>query len=309
MVSGPADNRNLQQGRRFSRESGRSTESVFWRGHPSACHIQFHPNKKFNKLSNCVSPPSGALILPAASNLNSRNKTRQKPNTAHGCCVLNRQLLAVSCWLDQKEEKAEHQQKMTPKQDLEAEKLAEIAVRDPLSETTRRERKTLLGISIVVIGIIETGTLPTKIESLGIEFTQTDQKYLFNVFAAVVIYYLIAFVLFAISDFIVWRIAFGSIVRAQWGRMTMNPDKDKLLTKDEQRIIQLEKQITEMKAEQMRGSFDKQLGLDIDFMNWGMPNYLIRLSTPVSLFRSIFEFLLPILVGIYALILLFVHKP
>jgi len=185
---------------------------------------------------------------------------------------------------------------------MQVEKLAEVAVRDPLSETTRKERRALLGVGIIIICILKTGMLPTKIEALGIEFSQTDQKYLFHILAAIVIYYLAAFLIYAFSDFITWRISYCSILQAEWSKPMPTLDEDKTLTSDEQRIKQLERQLEKFKSEARRNEMTSRLGLDME--HWYMPNTLIRLSSPVSLLRGIFEFVLPLVVGGYALFLI-----
>jgi hypothetical protein len=185
---------------------------------------------------------------------------------------------------------------------VKVDSLAEVAVRDPLSETTRKERRGLLGVGIVIICIIKTGMLPTKIEALGIEFSQTDQKYLFHILAAVVIYYLAAFLIYAVSDFILWKIAAGSILDAEWTRPLGIADENKILTADEQRIKQLERQLAKLELEVRRKELTDRMGLNFEHMM--MPNALIGLSGTVSLLRGIFEFLLPLVVGGYALFLI-----
>ena len=68
---------------------------------------------------------------------------------------------------------------------------SEIRVRDPLSDTTRKERRSLLGASALGIVIVKSGLVPSKITALGIEFTRTDQRALLAALAAVVVYLLV----------------------------------------------------------------------------------------------------------------------
>ena len=135
----------------------------------------------------------------------------------------------------------------------------DLLLRDQLSKETRTERRTLLGVSAIGIVIVKTGLVPAKISALGIEFNQTDQRSLLLAVAAVTIYFLIAFLIYAASDFLLWRTTFSAIQPA---------DKPGEL----QQVF--------------RGSI------------------LLRMYTPLSFLRAFFEFGLPILISLYAIILL-----
>ncbi len=75
-----------------------------------------------------------------------------------------------------------------------------VLVDDPLNQVTRTERRNLLGVSALGIVIVKTGLLPTQISALGIQFSQTDRVALLHSIAIVDIYFLIAFLLYAVSD-------------------------------------------------------------------------------------------------------------
>lgn len=86
--------------------------------------------------------------------------------------------------------------------------MAERDVYDPLSEVTRKERRLLLGMSTIGIAIVRTGLLPTKISALGIEFGAADQRSLLNILAVITAYFLVAFVVYAASDWVAWTEVF-----------------------------------------------------------------------------------------------------
>jgi hypothetical protein len=73
---------------------------------------------------------------------------------------------------------------------------------DPLREVTRKERRSLLGISVIAILVGWTGLVPEKIENLGITFAATERKALLWVSIWVVIYYFTAFLIYAWSDYL-----------------------------------------------------------------------------------------------------------
>jgi hypothetical protein len=195
------------------------------------------------------------------------------------------------------------------------EKLAQLDVKDPLSETTRKERKSLLGMGIVVIAIVKIGMIPTKIEALGIEFSTTEQRDLFHILLAVVIYYLSAFIIYALADFIAWRSALSEVFSEGWGAATSisypsakkEPDA---MTEAEQRAAFLEGELKKMKDKAERQELMERLGMsDKQVEKMLKPVSLIRYSTLLSIVRGIFEFIVPLIVGGYALYLLLTHAP
>jgi hypothetical protein len=76
----------------------------------------------------------------------------------------------------------------------------EALLRDPLTDVARKERRSLLGISAIAIFIGHTSLIPQKIDSLGITFTVSTQATILYVFTGVVVYYLLAFVVYAAGD-------------------------------------------------------------------------------------------------------------
>jgi hypothetical protein len=80
-------------------------------------------------------------------------------------------------------------------------------LRDALSSVTRRERQFLLGISLLGIVLIKAGLVPSKISGLGIEFQSSNQQALLGILAIVIVYFLVAFLIYAASDYLAWRLA------------------------------------------------------------------------------------------------------
>jgi hypothetical protein len=155
---------------------------------------------------------------------------------------------------------------------------AEIAIRDPLSEVTRNERRFLLGVSIIAIALVRTGLVPSKISALGIEFSHTDQKSLFSVLALVTSYFVAAFVLYASSDFIAWRLAYKASLK-DW--------VEQMKKRDEER--------SKLEAKGRSGQHAAEAYYERYVRKW---RRLPLISRPASFFRAIFEFILPIMVGI-----------
>jgi hypothetical protein len=83
--------------------------------------------------------------------------------------------------------------------------------RDPLSETTRKERKGLLGVSVLAVIIGRLGIIPEKISALGVNFSIADKGDFLHILAAIVFYFLVAFILYAWSDILKFRLLLHNI--------------------------------------------------------------------------------------------------
>lgn len=75
-------------------------------------------------------------------------------------------------------------------------------IRDPLSEPARDARKLLLGLSAVAVVCVVTGLVPTQIETLGISFTETDQRLILGGIGAVIFYAMISFGVYSRADYL-----------------------------------------------------------------------------------------------------------
>jgi len=98
-------------------------------------------------------------------------------------------------------------------------KPSEIRLRDPLSEVTRKERRAVLGASAIGVVIVKSGLIPSRVSALGIEFNQTDQRALLVALGAVVTYFLIAFVVYGVSD--LGDLAIRSVGSTKRGKATL----------------------------------------------------------------------------------------
>ena len=144
---------------------------------------------------------------------------------------------------------------------------SEVRVRDPLSEVTRRERTTLLGVSAIGIIIAKSGLVPSKISALGIDFDRADQTAILRMLSGVAVYFLVAFVIYASSDLIAWRGAFHDALQESFQRREAQRE---------------EPQVTRRDPFEVRRRF------------WATA------TRPMSVIRAVFEFLFPVVLGAYA---------
>lgn len=91
---------------------------------------------------------------------------------------------------------------------------SQFFLKDPLSEVTRKGRRTLLGVSLIGIVMAKAGLMPTKISSLGIEFSQPDKSNLLLIISFIVTYFLLQFLIYSVSDFEIW----GDNIHSALGR-------------------------------------------------------------------------------------------
>lgn len=157
----------------------------------------------------------------------------------------------------------------------------DILLGDPLADVTRKERRTLLGMSVLGVVLVKTGLVPTKISAVGVEFDKTNQQALLGILAIVTLYFLVAFIIYAAADFLAWRRA---LVAYRVDRMREHARARREMLPD------VVKQEEAFMWEQSKGSV------------------LFGLVGPVSMLRALFEFLLPIGAGLYSVYMLWLSR-
>jgi hypothetical protein len=138
-----------------------------------------------------------------------------------------------------------------------------------------------LGVCAFGYAMAETGLLPARISAFGIEFSGTDQVSLLQLLAGVVFYFLCAFVVYATSDLTLWRINVYLSLK---------------------RFIH-----DELKERRNKKALPKAVREKMHEFKWY--HFWLRASIPVSVVRAIFEFIVPIIIGVYVIIVLVSAKP
>jgi len=164
------------------------------------------------------------------------------------------------------------------------ENIEQTRLRDALSDVTRKERHFLLGMSLLGIALIKTGLVPSKISGLGIEFQGTDQRALLVIVAFIILYFLVAFIIYATSDYLAWRIAINNLA--------------------------IEKAVSAYNDD-LHGSYPQPGSIDEELNKFSSElhkkyHIYFKLVTPASIVRALFDFGLPIALGLYALFLLII---
>jgi hypothetical protein len=141
-----------------------------------------------------------------------------------------------------------------------------------LRDWTQKERRNLLASSAFGLVVVKVGLVPTKIAALGLEFSSVDRRTLLWCIWAIVLYFLTAFLIYATDDFIDAK--FAGIARMQKAQLDglENPQAALLYTRTQKQLEQLP---------------------------------AVRIWNGISRFnglvRNPFDFVLPAVVGLYAL--------
>lgn len=172
-------------------------------------------------------------------------------------------------------------------------KSAAILVSDCLSEVTRKERRNLLGISMLSIAMTHAQLIPKRISALGVDFDQANQQRLLIIIAAIVGYYLFAFFIYGLADFSVWRLRFTEVATKDTGdhkQSLIETSKADLYQQEPDEEEQIHLSIGESKSISSRLSKLSQSG-----------NQWVALAPFISTLRVLFDFALPIVVALYAI--------
>ena len=160
---------------------------------------------------------------------------------------------------------------------------------DPLSEVTRRERKFLLATSSAGLAVVLLRAVPKGIPSIGLdELTGATQRGILWAIAIVVFYALVAFIVYAWSDFVIWRKAVARF-DIDTTRAIRDAEADPAPTVDEPGAIW----VTPSRR-------DPAL---VNALNAGLGRHSkwTRHASRISCLRAAWEFVMPIVVGAAAL--------
>lgn len=167
---------------------------------------------------------------------------------------------------------------MTPP--VQFDRPALVRVRDPLSEVTRRERRALLGTSLLALAVVKASLLPSEITALGVKLAASDQKSLLILLGFVILYFLGAFLVYGGSDLVAWRVAQRETLRETIRRLRFGDEGER----EQGVMFEIEREFNQRQGAMYVTSF---------------------LVGPVSTFRATFDFAFPLAFGVFAAIITF----
>lgn len=143
---------------------------------------------------------------------------------------------------------------------------------------------------MVGVAVAQAGLLPTEISSLGIKFGPSSQSVLLLLLGLVCLYYLIAFLVYAASDYVAWKMALRDAIYDVWSR-----PREKVEEPETE-----EEALREIRRQESLEEFIQTRNATILFAELAL--------VPVSRVRAVFEFVLPAIVGAYATIILLMRS-
>ncbi|MGE3571171.1 MAG: hypothetical protein AB7G71_08800 [Burkholderiales bacterium] len=141
---------------------------------------------------------------------------------------------------------------------------------DPLSPIARAERRNLLLAATVAILIAHVNLVPTRFTALGLEFAPPAQTAFVVITTLVVGYFIVAFATYALADLFVWRKRYYDYLAA-------------------------------VEKESQDWTLEDQIAHDEIHANLPTIDWYYEWSPRVANLRMLFEFVLPLLVGAYAI--------
>lgn len=97
---------------------------------------------------------------------------------------------------------------------------------DPLSNISRSERRNLLISSVIGFLVSKAGIVPKKISALDIELSLPAQGTFVYLVGATIIYFLLAFIVYGLSDFFIWRKRYQDYLEAVEAHMSSWSEED-----------------------------------------------------------------------------------
>lgn len=153
--------------------------------------------------------------------------------------------------------------------------LERLRTSEILGKVTRAERRVLLGVAMLAVAVAHTGLIPSRISALGIEFARADQRAILVILSVVVTYFTVTFMIYAATDFLAWRGA--------------HDDALLMHLREEHAFVPIHDAADDKPFERIQKRIVRRR------WRWG------SLARKNQYVRAVWEFVLPIAVGFYAI--------
>ena len=171
-----------------------------------------------------------------------------------------------------------------------------LIIYDPLTETTRKERTSLLGVAMLGIALVSVPLVPEKLSAFGVDFSKVNQAVFVRLYSLVVAYYLAAFCIYAFTDYIAWR-------RREVIQLHEYTKQQKVREASKEKSVEdILKDPTMIQVRTREGDFAAANPAYHGFAGYWLGYRVARV-------RAVFEFTLPIAVACYALWALHSYVP
>lgn len=167
---------------------------------------------------------------------------------------------------------------------------------DPLSEVTRKERRALLGVSLLGLALVKVPLVPTKLSALGIEFADVNQRMFVHLYSLVVVYFVLAFLIYGLTDLVAW--ARGEKIRHTAYKRVIDANAPPPHPERPGAYVSAGKVVREELPQPFAGD---------NPVYKGIASY--RAAMVASRSRAVFEFALPIAFASYVLVQTYLYAP
>ena len=181
---------------------------------------------------------------------------------------------------------------------MDAPSSAEVLLQDALTATTRRIRTALLVFSVLGFIMKKTGLVPSKIAGLGIEFTADHRTSLTLIVLLATLYFLVAFVVYALADFSKWQLT----LRASYLRTRAIENRAALVEGLDAGAQKTTSGSQDVPLRQVIAQARVDKALQDAMKNYMRPYW--QLATPLGWVRAFLDFFFPPLFGVYTVYLL-----
>jgi hypothetical protein len=101
----------------------------------------------------------------------------------------------------------------------------QILLEDPLREVSRKERRTLLALSAFAIFVQKTRFVPSEVNFSGVKFPHVGKTTVYSALLVLIVYFLLTFAVYALTDFLSWKHRFRDSVDAVYIEKKGDPSK------------------------------------------------------------------------------------
>lgn len=177
-------------------------------------------------------------------------------------------------------------------------------LQDVLRDVTRKERRTLLGLATVAIIIAKENVKLSSINVLGLNLGNTDNDRLLFLMGLVVVYFFVAFIIYAALDLVSWRFTVADMKSKEAAENYQRDSEKQKESKEEQKENNGKQSIPYLDSEKIAEHKRNSVRYEVVKAAKETRQSYYPWALGVTLLRAAFDFVLPIFVGGYAIRLL-----
>ncbi len=177
-------------------------------------------------------------------------------------------------------------------------------LQDVLKDVTRKERRTLLGVASVGILVVWAKLKLSVISVLGLTVQETHDGLFLVILGVVVVYFLVAFFIYALSDLVSWGFTVADTKSKKEGENYQHELEQEKKWKEEQKEQVSTQPLSWLDSDKIADHKRNSARYEAVKIAKGKRQSYYYWALTVTLLRVVFDFVLPLIVGGYAIRLL-----